>query len=142
MGNRAVITTQHEWETDGIGIYLHWNGGADSVEAFLKYCELKGYPSPDADCYGFARLCQVIGNFFGGGLSLGIDKLWYLDKDNGDNGVYIVKNWEIVERFYHDGPEQQEYPLAEMLREIDSRMPEQEKIGADKIAEMLAGASQ
>ena len=39
MGNRAVITTENK----KIGIYLHWNGGRDSVEAFLKYCELKNY---------------------------------------------------------------------------------------------------
>ena len=37
MGNRAVITTRSK----DIGVYLHWNGGRDSVEAFLKYCELK-----------------------------------------------------------------------------------------------------
>ena len=32
MGNRAVITTQ-EYLTnpDTIGVYLHWNGGRDSV---------------------------------------------------------------------------------------------------------------
>ena len=32
MGNRAVITT----EKKDLGIYLHWNGGRDSVEAFLN----------------------------------------------------------------------------------------------------------
>ena len=42
MGNRAVITTANEWAHGGIGVYLHWNGGLDSVEAFLKYCEMKG----------------------------------------------------------------------------------------------------
>lgn len=42
MGNRAVITNyDHEkGETikpNAIGIYLHWNGGMDSVTAFLTY---------------------------------------------------------------------------------------------------------
>ena len=70
MGNRAVITTQDE----KMGIYVHWNGGYDSVNAFLKYCELRGYRSPTEDLtYGFARLAQVICNFFGGGLSCGVD---------------------------------------------------------------------
>ena len=73
MGNRAVITTKENFDNNGIGIYLHWNGGYDSVSAFLKYCELKGHRSPDTDCYGWARLCQVIGNFFGGTTSIGID---------------------------------------------------------------------
>lgn len=90
MGNRAVITTKENWRNGGVGIYLHWNGGRDSVEAFLKYCELKGFRSPSSDSYGMARLCQVIGNFFGGGLSVGIDTLWHLDCDNFDNGVYII----------------------------------------------------
>lgn len=26
MGNRAVITTEENFENNGIGIYLHWNG--------------------------------------------------------------------------------------------------------------------
>ena len=56
MGNRAVITTQ-EYLTnpDTIGVYLHWNGGRDSVQAFLLYCKLKGYRPPETDCYGWAR---------------------------------------------------------------------------------------
>ena len=35
MGNRAVITTAEK----RIGLYLHWNGGRDTVEPLLKYCE-------------------------------------------------------------------------------------------------------
>ena len=60
MGNRAVITTSKSTDiknSTDIGIYLHWNGGRDSVQAFLKYCELKGYRSPEKDNYGWARLC-------------------------------------------------------------------------------------
>ena len=34
MGNRAVIASATEKEK-GIGIYVHWNGGVESVEAFL-----------------------------------------------------------------------------------------------------------
>lgn len=128
MGNRAVITTEKNWKNDGVGIYLHWNGGKDSVEAFLKYCDLKGYRAPSEDCYGWARLCQVVGNFFGGNTSIGIDTLWHLDCNNFDNGVYIIEGWEIVDRHYHDGEEQQEYDLNEMLLAIDNRMPEGERI--------------
>lgn len=61
MGNRAVITT----EDKQIGIYVHWNGGRESVETFLAYCDMKNYRPPETDCYGWARMCQVIGNFFG-----------------------------------------------------------------------------
>lgn len=129
MGNRAVITTKKNWINDGIGIYLHYNGGRDSVEAFLKYCELKGFRSPSSDSYGMARLCQVIGNFFGGGLSIGINTLWHLDCNNCDNGVYIIEGWEIVDREYFDGEEQNEYDLNKMLQEIDKRQPEEEQLG-------------
>lgn len=128
MGNRAVITTRENWANDGVGIYLHWNGGRDSVEAFLKYCELKGYRSPSEDCYGWARLCQVIGNFFGGNTSIGIDTLWHLDCNNYDNGVYIIDGWEIVDRHYFDGQEQDYYEMKEMLLAIDKAMPESESI--------------
>lgn len=131
MGNRAVITTKENWKHDGVGIYLHWNGGRDSVEGFLKYCELKGYRSPSNDCYGWARLAQVIGNFLGGALSVGIDTIWHLDRDNGDNGVYIIDGWKIADRYYFDGHEQESYSLEEMLLAIDESMPEEEQLGEE-----------
>ena len=135
MGNRAVITTRENFDNKGVGIYLHWNGGRDSVEAFLKFCELKNYREPEIDCYGWARLCQVIGNFFGGGLSLGIDTVNKLDCDNGDNGVYIIEGWKIVGREYSSGYEQNEYPLYDMLMEINSKQPEEEQLTEEEIEE-------
>ena len=133
MGNRAIIQTKESSEYEGIGVYLHWNGGYDSVSAFLKYCELKGYRAPDHDCYGWARLCQVVGNFFGGGLSLGIDNF---SKDAGewqDNGTYIIEGWKIVDRKHYDYEEQNEHDLIDMLIEIDKAQPKEEQLGADFI---------
>ena len=129
MGNRAVITTKENFENNGIGIYLHWNGGYDSVSALLKYCELKGYRTPDADNYGWARLCQVIGNFFGGSTSIGIDIVSNLDCDNYDNGVYIIEGWKIVDRKYFNGTEQKNHGMDKMLIDIDESMPKDEQIG-------------
>lgn len=60
MGNRAIIKGKNQ----ALGVYVHWNGGYDSVNAFCTYCKLKGYRSPETDTYGIARLAQVIGNFF------------------------------------------------------------------------------
>jgi len=141
MGNRAVITTDrtslHVANSNDLGVYLHWNGGRDSVEAFLAYCKLKGYRPPERDNYGWARLCQVIGNFFGGGTSIGIDKCNNLDCENWDNGVYIIAGWEIVGRQYHDGPEQSGYDLFEMMVEIDNAQPEAERVGAEEIREFV-----
>ena len=136
MGNRAVITASRDFDvakSNDIGIYLHWNGGRDSVEAFLTYCKLKGHCSPERDNYGWARLCQVIGNFFGGSLSIGIDKCCNLDCDNFDNGVYVIKDWEIVDRKYNGNREQNEYNIVEMLKHIDETQPEDERLGNDLI---------
>ena len=131
MGNRAVITTAYNLDHNGIGVYLHWNGGRDSVEAFLKYMKLKGYRTPDTDCYGWARLCQVIGNFFGGGLSLGINTVDNLDIDNWDNGVYIIKGWDIVDRKFNHYPEQDLHELSDMLYSIDKAQPIKEQLGEE-----------
>lgn len=133
MGNRAVIST----EDKQIGVYLHWNGGRDSVEAFLTYCKLKGYRPPEQDDYGWARLCQIIGNFFGGDLSLGIDKFEKLHYDNLDNGTYIIKNWEIIDRQYIDDrfEEQQEYDLKDMLLDINERQPQHDQLPTETIEE-------
>lgn len=129
MGNRAVITTS-DYITLGseraIGIYLHWNGGYDSIKAFLTYCKIRGFRGPETDNSGWANLCTVISNFFGEpyGLSVGIDRCCNLDCDNGDNGVYIIKNWGIVGRKYAPERKQNTYPLDEMVWEIDQAQPE------------------
>lgn len=102
MGNRAVITTEHK----EIAIYLHWNGGIESVLAFLAAARSLGVRDPSWDpSYGLARLTQVIGMFFSQdgeyATSLGICTYASADTDNGDNGTYIIGNgFEIVERLY------------------------------------------
>ena len=97
MGNRAVI----KFGGTNQGIYLHWNGGIESVQAFLDCAKRYKLRS---GCYGNARLCQIIGNFFGGSLSLGIDDVRFLDCDNYDNGMYVVnEHWEITKREYDQG---------------------------------------
>ena len=138
MGNRAVITTRENFNNDGVGVYLHWNGGRDSVQAFLTYCKMKGYREPTSDNYGCARLCQVIGNFNGGEISIGIDKCSHLDYDNYDNGTYIIDGWDIVDREYFNGNEQYNYDLYEMLCDIDNAQPTREQLGANKIYELIA----
>jgi len=102
MGNRAVITasTSH---TEGVGIYLHWNGGEESVQAFLDVAKARGFRDPSSDeSYGLARLCGLIHEFFGldQDTSLGIGTLKQLDCDNFDNGVYVIgKGWQVVDRW-------------------------------------------
>ena len=126
MGNRAIVKP----EGQDIGVYLHWNGGIDSVTAFLKYCELRDFRSFE-DSYGLARFTQVVTNFFGGGLSVGIETGVKETKEYAewiDNGIYVVKGWEIVRRI--GGFEGREgYDLDEMLKEIDVRQPLTERLG-------------
>lgn len=107
MGNRAVITTA-PFNPSNVGIYVHWNGGRNSVEAFLRACKELGYRSPGSDAsYGMAQLTRVIGTFFGDGLSLGIGPCRQLDCENGDNGVFLIGgDWEILGRVHHRGSEQ------------------------------------
>jgi hypothetical protein len=101
MGNRAVITTSTTKE--GFGIYLHWNGGAESVVAFLDAAKERGYRDPAGDSsYAMARLCGLIHEFFGvdESTSLGIGTLESLDCDNFDNGVYVIgKDWSVIDRW-------------------------------------------
>ena len=141
MGNRAIITTRER----KIGLYLHWNGGRDTVEPLLRYCELQGYRPPSSDSYGWARICQVVGNFFGGTLSVGIGP--YTDDasmDPGDNGIYVIDGWRIAERLtteYDENwkpvgvrgvepcEEQCSYDFDEMLRAFDEAMPERLRLG-------------
>jgi len=113
MGNRAVlafINDDGKKDKNSVGIYLHWNGGRDSVEGFLQTA--KDYELRSGS-YGVARLTQIIANGLGGTLSLGVDMLKNLDCDNYDNGVYwIDQNFNIVDREYISRPdfkEQQQY---------------------------------
>jgi hypothetical protein len=89
MGNRAVITFDKTPTPESLGIYLHWNGGPESVLAFLEAANELGVRIGDEQ-YEFARIVQIIGNFFGGTTSIGVGQLKHLDCDNGDNGLFLV----------------------------------------------------
>ena len=132
MGNRAVITDTSRT----LGIYLHWNGGRDSVEAFVTYCRLKHYRSPATDApYALARLAQVIANFFGGTLSVGLLPYDVADEDMVsalDNGVYVIgAGWQIVEHLtpFPSYTEDEVGNLVAHLRAIDAKQPAFEQLG-------------
>lgn len=125
MGNRAVITTKYNFENNGVGIYLHWNGGPTSVQAFLTYCDMQHYRSPENDNYGWAYLATTIGNYFGDGLSLGIDLVKNLDCDNWDNGTYFIEKWQIVGRkFEHSDYSNPTLTEWDYIQEINAAQPE------------------
>jgi hypothetical protein len=99
MGNRAVIAFSKD--PNSTGIYIHWNGGLESVLAFLEVCKRRNYRDPSEDPqFALARLIGVIHEFFDKGTSLGVGPLRELDVDNDDNGAYLVgKYWKISERW-------------------------------------------
>lgn len=132
MGNRAVITTEEKQ----IGIYVHWNGGRESIETFLAYCDMKQYRPPESDCYGWARMCQVIGNFFGGSTSIGIDKYNRLDTDNWDNGVYIIKDWKIIGREFQQYKDEEIKSIEDIednLNYLNEKQPKEEQLSKEEI---------
>lgn len=99
MGNRAVIATSDL--TTSPAIYLHWNGGPESVLAFLHAGKELGFRDPTKDSYGMAYLQAIIAMYFGSGDSTGIDALKNSDTDNGDNGVYrLGPGWTIKSRLH------------------------------------------
>lgn len=134
MGDRAIITTK-ERKT---GVYLHWNGGRDTVEPLLRYCELQGYRPPSEDGYGFARMCQVMGNFLGGIFSLGFEAYTTdAEMDPGDNGIYVIEGWHIAERLKTEyGPDCEPIGMREVepweeqgVYGFDEAMPEHLRLG-------------
>lgn len=163
MGNRAVITDKERT----VGVYVHWNGGIDSVTAFLKYADLRGiraFPDP----YAPARLTQIIANYFGGTLSIGITNEPESWAEGADNGMYVIDGWKIVEHWewnylrddngklmkdddgnyitekvnvlgneYHEG-----YDIMEMLHDIDEAQPIKEQLGKDFIESEEIDASE
>ena len=107
MGNRAVISNREAWRD--VAIYVHWNGGRPSIEAFLKYAKEKKLRDDD---YGLARLTQIICNYFGGSLSVGVGNIDRLDTSS-DHGVYEISNWEIVGRRNNDPSYEETDPSGE-----------------------------
>lgn len=122
MGNRAVVCFANKKDVEryydgkkcgGIplvrgfyadhmeltGVYLHWNGGIESITGFCRACKKLGYRGGASDCYGVARFAQVVCNFFDGGLSCGVGAIERLDCRNGDNGLFVVDDeWQVVGR--------------------------------------------
>ncbi len=134
MGNRAIITTKER----GVGLYLHWNGGRDSIEAFLEYCRLKGYRSPGRERWSYEDLERVVRNFIGDRTTVKVIE-YVSDREAArlacDNGVYVVDGWSITDRVLPNFGgrgfrEQSEYGLDGMLAAIDKAQPEAERLEA------------
>ena len=103
MGNRAnIIFTNSDESVLSPAIYLDWNGGAESIYAFLDEMDRRNIIFNDI-MYESARFVQIVGDFFDqdeiGSLSLGItngpskitlEELGKVQTDNRNNGFYII----------------------------------------------------
>jgi hypothetical protein len=105
MGNRAVITfSQHNTAPC---IYLHWNGGRASVEAFIKSAKHLGLHvcKNEYDEHKVLDLLaeMIATHFFESKVGMNVYREHYgrADKDNGDNGVYVLdRNLNICKRIH------------------------------------------
>lgn len=95
MGNRGWIVFENN---DSLALYLHWNGGRDSIEPFLAYAKLCGVND-------LSGLATVINNALGvGGCEIqlfpeGTVKAFKGSEYIADNGLYVIdENLNIVER--------------------------------------------
>ena len=106
MGNRALIIMQRPTEECPAvpAIYVHWNGGIESVKAVCDICQERGYRSPYFDpSYALARMTGVWHEFFGINEATSLGLQMYDGKcDVGDNGVYLIGvDWNIIDHYYH-----------------------------------------
>lgn len=109
MGNRAYVVfdnTRNETPkgSDALpAVYLHWNGGPESVYGFLAYT--KKVCRPGDNEYIPARFVQIVGNYFSENLSLGLIAVKREDvgdlTEMIDNGVYVVNvdTFEVTNRY-------------------------------------------
>lgn len=95
MGNRAVITFDTGEKSPCI--YLHWNGGRASVEAFLQAAQYLGAVHPGNDAQRRLAVLDwmattVAQHFFGCDVGMTVYREEYgrTDRDNWDNGVYVI----------------------------------------------------
>ena len=75
----------------------------------------------------------MIGNFFGGETSVGVGRYESLDTNNWDNGVYIISNWEIIDRLFAPMTEQHQHDLLEMLQQINEAQPPKEQLTDEEL---------
>lgn len=106
MGNRALITLEPlTKENKVIAVYVHWNGGIESVKAICEVCKTRGFRTPTDDPeYSLARFIGVWHEFFGvtDSTSLGVMLMGWNNAKGywSDNGVYTIgKDWEIAEHY-------------------------------------------
>jgi hypothetical protein len=118
MGNRAYVVFESGIERSP-AVYLHWNGGPESIYAFLAALKRYGADRHNPS-YSCARFVQLVGNTLGGVLSLGITCFnKYEDLSCDDNGVYVVTP-RRVRRLIDESPDPR-HPKLRWLTDEEAR---------------------
>jgi len=118
MGNRATVIFTDKENNFSPAVYLHWNGGAESVYGFLEEMNRRNIRGSNDLMYECARFIQICGEFFDQdeftSTTLGVTDspksgqlkdLAQVRTDLGDNGIYLVyrtKDEMTVRRFHED----------------------------------------
>jgi hypothetical protein len=112
MGNRACVVFTNEKQTEISPVcYLHWNGGAESIYAFLDEMERRQCGRVD---YAAARFAHIVADFmdqdeagssslgmFNGPKKIDLETMEPFAHTADDNGVFVVILGEkrLVRRF-------------------------------------------
>jgi hypothetical protein len=129
MGNRAVITfSQHKTAPC---IYLHWNGGRASVEAFIKSAKHLGLhvcKNEYEEHKVMDLLAEMIATHFFEtkvGMTVYREQYGRSDTSNSDNGVYVLDSkLNICKRIMNGSQEEIDHKKTEAIFEnIVSRAP-------------------
>jgi hypothetical protein len=135
MGNRAVIAFDKFDQDNGQGVYLHWNGGRDSIESFLMFVRAE---TPMIEEKGLDKLLLALNVFGVSASGVELEPLSRLDCDNYDNGVYVVdtNTWEIIDRVYKRYDEQDSYNRETFMRDIYITILEQKSQKLQELAKV------
>lgn len=138
MGNRCLIISKNL----NTGVYLHWNGGRDSVEPLLAYCKLRRERNLDS-LDGVTALTTIAKNAFGSVYLQNVKDSVKPADSPGDNGIYIVNDeWDITDRIDAPTREQAEYDFQEMLQFINERQPEHDRLANELLNTKLVPGSE
>ena len=134
MGNRAFIAHKDA----PVGVYLHWNGGTDTVKPLLDYCRLANRHSGfDSYGEGLSTFVTVAKNMLGDNLFI---ELNYKDDPMlEDNGTYWIDGWDIVgrETSPYFTEEQDGHNYQDMLEAIAAAQPEARRVSEEELAKAL-----
>lgn len=116
-----------------IGLRLNGNGDRNSVKAFLRYAEYAQLPSINADDKWISPFITMLQNFFrdnNDAIRLEtVDPQHLGDKTDYDNGIYVLEDYEIVDRINSPADTSPEHRIHDRLLSIDSTQPLVNQLG-------------